>query len=169
VTHGSHAPLALVFPAVARKVGRARAEETRIALLKDAARAGTLTDTELSELYDFGDTDEKHAILRALGEPELLDRPGLLPLVEDALRTNDPRLVAAAMGGYATRHLPDSPWRHGVLKCLFMEVPLDTVAGWERRADAELARMTRAFVAERAAAGRAIPDDAIRLTERNAD
>ena len=90
-------------------------------------------------------------------------------LVEDALRTNDPRLVAAAMGGYAARRLPDSPWRHGVLKCLFMEVPLDAVAGWERRADAELTRMTRAFVAERAAAGRAIPDDAIRLTERNAD
>ncbi|WP_347228141.1 EboA domain-containing protein [Streptomyces carpaticus] len=162
------APLSAVFPALARTVGRAGAHAARVTLLRDAARAGTLTDTELSELYDFGDSDEKLAVLTALGTPELLDRPGLLPLTEDALRTNDPRLVAAAMGGYAARHLPPAAWRHGVLKCLFMAVPLDAVSDWADRADAELVRMTRAFAAEREAAGRPIPDDAIRLMERNA-
>jgi hypothetical protein len=86
-----------------------------------------------------------------------------LELVRDALRTNDTRLVAAAMGGFAARHLDDHGWRHGVLKCLFVGVPLNSFTGIGPRTDAELGRMVADFVAERRAAGRAIPADATNL------
>uniref|UniRef100_UPI00193A4226 EboA domain-containing protein n=1 Tax=Agromyces humi TaxID=1766800 RepID=UPI00193A4226 len=84
-------------------------------------------------------------------------------LVGDALRTNDPRLVAAALGPFAADHLDEHGWRHGVLKALFMQLPLDVVAGLDRRADPELARMAAALIAERRAAGRAVSDDMTRL------
>ena len=81
-----------------------------------------------------------------------------VPLLHDAIRTNDTRLVAAALGPYAG-HLDDAAWRQAVLKCVFMGVPLAAVDGLDERADAELAAMLAALADERAAAGR---DDARR-------
>jgi hypothetical protein len=51
---------------------------------------------ETSDLYSYGDADEKRAVLRALPVLDIGDRA--LPLVTDALRTNDVPLVAAALG-----------------------------------------------------------------------
>ncbi|MEK8109707.1 EboA domain-containing protein [Micromonospora sp. M12] len=45
-----------------------------------------------------------------------------VPLLHDAIRTNDTRLVAAALGPYA-RHLDPAAWRQAVLKCVFSGVP----------------------------------------------
>jgi hypothetical protein len=84
-------------------------------------------------------------------------------LHEDALRANDLRLVAAAVGAFAARHLDRHLWRHAVLKCLFTGIPLAAVAELERCADAELVRMVGDFVAERRAAGRPEPIDARRV------
>jgi hypothetical protein len=50
-----------------------------------------------------------------------------------------------------------------VLKALFMGIPLDVVAGLDRRADDELARMAVGLVEERRAAGRPVSDDMRRL------
>lgn len=80
-------------------------------------------------------------------------------LLHDAIRTNDPRLVAAAVGP-AARRLDDGMWRQAVLKCVFMEIPLTAVADLDRRADGELARMLADLDDERRAAGRSLPDDA---------
>lgn len=90
--------------------------------------------------------------------------PDALHLVEDALRTNDTRLVAAALGPYAARHLAPHQWRHAVLKCLFTAVSVDEIADLARRAhgDTELARMLGAFAEERTAAGRPVPEDLYR-------
>ncbi|MFD1152584.1 EboA domain-containing protein, partial [Saccharothrix hoggarensis] len=60
-------------------------------------------------------------------------------------------------------HLDAHAWRHGVLKCLFLDIPLAAVAGLDRRVDAELVRMVRAYADERRAAGRAVPEDASTL------
>ncbi|WP_169790905.1 EboA domain-containing protein, partial [Streptomyces pathocidini] len=81
--------------------------------------------------------------------------------VEDALRANDTRLIVAAVGPYAARHLDAHAWRHAVLKCLFTGVRTAAVAGLEDRArgDTELARMLTDFADERTAAGRPIPPD----------
>jgi hypothetical protein len=91
--------------------------------------------------------------------------PEALPLVEDALRTNDTRLVAAAVGPYAARHLDPHGWRHAVLKCLFTGVPVHEVAELPRRAhaDHELARMLGDYADERTAAGRPVPEDLYRV------
>ncbi|NEE03507.1 EboA domain-containing protein [Phytoactinopolyspora halotolerans] len=178
--------ISTIFPAVARRVARGPADpddpdgvkrprledQARTALL--AALASMWADDperfthELAQLYRYGDADEKRAVLRALSA--LDTGAGMsavsLPLVEDALRTNDVRLVAAAMGPYGARHLDPDSWRQGVLKCLFVGVPLDAVAELGARADTELARMVADYCRERAAAGRSMPADAWRVLDR---
>ncbi|MGW2282404.1 EboA domain-containing protein [Streptomyces sp. NPDC001770] len=138
-----------------RRCGPAHADATRVLLLR-TARAGTDT---LTRVYRQGTADERRAVLYAL--PALVPGPDALPLIEDALRTNDTRLLAAAVGPYAARHLDTHAWRHALLKCLFTGVPVDTAAELAQRAhgDTELARMLSDFAAERTAAGRPVPDD----------
>ncbi|MFF0459323.1 EboA domain-containing protein [Streptomyces mexicanus] len=153
---GGHGPISvweLRLAEAGRRCGPEHADAARVLILH-AARAGT---DALTRVYRQGTADERRAVLHAL--PHLVDGPEALPLVEDALRTNDTRLLAAAVGPYAARHLPAHAWRHAVLKCLFTGVPVDRVAGLERRArgDAELARMLGDYAAERTAAGRTVP------------
>lgn len=112
----------------------------------------------VKDLYLRGDAAEKRGVLRSLDLLDLGD--GALPLVWDALRTNDTRLVAAALGRYAALHLDPAAWRQGILKCLFVGVPLADVADLKRRTDPELVRMVRDFADERRAAGRPVPPDA---------
>lgn len=166
--------LGRVFPAAARRTARGvvgdgphRVEDAvRVELVAAAAAAldPAGLSAELHALYRYGDADEKRAVLLALGALEPGDGPGDGPvdgaeLLLDALRTNDVRLVAAAMGPHAAR-LSAHDWRHGVLKCLFVGVPLGAVADLDRRADAELGAIVRRYADERRAAGRPVPADA---------
>ncbi|WP_327191808.1 EboA domain-containing protein [Streptomyces xinghaiensis] len=131
--------------------------DTARVLLLRAARA---TPGTLDRLYHQGTAAERRAVLLAL--PYLPGiGPAAVPLIEDALRANDTRLIAAAVGPYAARHLGPHAWRHAVLKCLFTEVPVAAVAGLAGRArgDAELARMLTDYARERTAAGRPVPPD----------
>ncbi|WP_066948370.1 EboA domain-containing protein [Streptomyces lushanensis] len=145
----------LRFAAAGRHCGQEHADSVRVLLLEQA-RAGLAT---LTRLYHQGTAAERRAVLLAL--PHRVTGPGALPLIEDALRTNDTRLVAAAVGPYAAAHLDSHGWRHAILKCLFTGVPVAAVDDLERRAhgDAELARMLADFAAERTAAGRPVPAD----------
>ncbi|TCP56109.1 sugar phosphate isomerase/epimerase [Tamaricihabitans halophyticus] len=171
-----------LFPAVGRKVGRQplRSAEDPAGLVygtvDDLARRqliGVLVRNhdaaevaaELAELYRYGDDAERRGVLRGLAELGPEAGAAGLPIVADALRTNDTRLIAAALGPFAERELDQHSWRHGVLKCLFVGVPTEAVAGLDRRSDAELRRMVRDFAAERTAAGRQVPADARRLLE----
>ncbi|MFD6067915.1 EboA domain-containing protein [Amycolatopsis lurida] len=171
-----------LFPAVGREVGREalrpdtdpqglvhgtvddRERVRLVAVLADVLDDAALA-TELRDLYRFGDDAERRGVLRALNA---LESPGAevtdagIRLVEDALRANDIRLVAAAMGAFA-RFLDDHTWRHGVLKCVFVGVPLAAVADLTARADDELRRMLADFADERRAAGRDVPADALSL------
>ncbi|MEU6811474.1 EboA domain-containing protein [Streptomyces sp. NPDC046831] len=160
---GTHGPISvweLRLAEAGRRCGPAHADAARVLILH-AARADA---DALTRVYFQGTADERRAVLHAL--PHLVpDGPDALPLVEDALRTNDTRLVAAALGPYAARHLDAHAWRHAVLKCLFTGVALDHVADLDRRArgDAELARMLGDYAAERTAAGRPVPADLHRV------
>ncbi|GHC58300.1 EboA domain-containing protein [Streptomyces flavofungini] len=149
----------LCFAEAGRRCGPDHADAARLVLLY-AARADTAT---LTRLYEQGTATERRAVLLAL--PHLVPGADALPLVEDALRTNDTRLVAAALGPYAATHLAPHDWRHAVLKCLFTGVPVDAVADLAQRAraDSELARMLGDYAAERAAAGRTVPGDLYRV------
>ncbi|HEV2372765.1 MAG TPA: EboA domain-containing protein [Streptosporangiaceae bacterium] len=165
-----------LFPAVGRKCGRGPLsaqcpglagwtvdDAARVLLLSSLSLRGAHLATEVAALYRYGDAAEKRGVLRALSR---LDIGGAgLDLVLDALRTNDPRLVAAALGPCA-RDLDDAMWRQGVLKCVFMEIPLTVVDGLAERADSELARMLAGLAAERQAAGRHMPADAVALLAR---
>ncbi|WP_258341449.1 EboA domain-containing protein [Saccharopolyspora gregorii] len=174
------ASIATLFPAVGRHVGRRpldrddphglvhgtvddRVRGRLLRALADTAEPDRLV-AEVAALYRHGDDAERRGVLRALDGlgPDVVGAG--LELVRDALRANDIRLIAAAMGPFA-RHLDDHSWRHGVLKCLFTGVPLAAVAGLPRRADEELRRMVTDFAAERRAAGRDVPGDARALLE----
>ncbi|MFE7753468.1 EboA domain-containing protein [Streptomyces sp. NPDC057429] len=146
-------PWELRFASAGRHCGLEHADSVRALLLLEA-RAGL---PAVTRLYERGTAAERRAVLLTLHRLDL--GATALPLVEDALRTNDTRLVAAAVGPYAAAHLDAHAWRHAVLKCLFTEVPVEAVAELSRRArdDAELARMLRDFAAERTAAGRPVP------------
>ncbi|MEU6356824.1 EboA domain-containing protein [Streptomyces sp. NPDC047072] len=158
-THpGSHGPISvweLRLAEAGRRCGPEHADAARVLILH-AARPDT---DALTRVYAQGTAAERRAVLHAL--PHLVPGPDALPLVEDALRTNDTRLLAAAVGPYAARHLDAHAWRHAVLKCLFTGVPVTEVADLARRsrADAELARMLGDYAAERTAAGRPVPED----------
>jgi hypothetical protein len=159
---GRHGPISVWELRVAeagRRCGPEYADAVRVLILH-AARADTAA---LTRVYTQGTAAERRAVLHAL--PHLVPGPEALPIVEDALRTNDTRLLAAAVGPYAARHLDAHQWRHAVLKCLFTGVPVDTVADLDRRAhaDAELARMLGDYAAERTAAGRSVPEDLHRV------
>ncbi|MFK0100027.1 EboA domain-containing protein [Streptomyces sp. NPDC091040] len=146
-------PWELRYAAAGRHCGLEHADSVRVLLLTEA-RAGLPT---LTRLYEQGTAAERRAVLLAL--PALDLGPAALPIVADALRTNDTTLVAAAVGPYAAAHLDPHGWRHAVLKCLFTGVPVEAVDGLARRSrgDGELARMLGDFASERIAAGRPVP------------
>jgi len=159
-----------LFPAAGRRCGRGplpgvpgwRTDEAARALLLAALPADRVA-AGAEVLYRHGDSAEKLAVLKAL--PLLPIGDEAVPLLRDAIRTNDTRLVAAALGPYA-RHLDDAAWRQAVLKCVFMGIPLSAVDGLDDRADAELATMLAGLVAERTAAGRDMAPDALALLDR---
>lgn len=167
---GSIGPL---FPAVSRRCGRGPVatadpelagwtvdDAARVLLLTALPLRGEALASEVRALYRYGDAAEKRGVLRAL--PRLSLGEAAAELLHDAIRTNDPRLVAAALGPYA-RHLDDAMWRQAVLKCVFMGIPLAAVDGLAERADAELGQMLAGLAEERRAAGRAMPADAAAL------
>jgi hypothetical protein len=133
----------------------------------EAGRALLLADQpagRIRSVYERGDATEKLAVLKALPllDEDIGDQG--VPLLLDALRTNDTRLVAEALGPYA-RHLDAATWRQGVIKCVFMGIPLDRVSDLDERTDAELIAMLRGLAEERQAAGRDMSEDATALLE----
>jgi hypothetical protein len=165
-----------LFPAVSRRCGRGPLphpgagvagwtidDAARVLLLTSLPLRGEALAAEVTALYRHGDTAEKRGVLRALSHLDI--GAAGAELIRDALRTNDTRLVAAALGPCASQ-LDDAQWRQGVLKCVFMETPLTVVHGLVERADGELARMLAGLADERRAAGRPIPADAASLLTR---
>jgi hypothetical protein len=163
------AALGARFPSAGRVYGRlplpSRALPDRAGwTAEDAVRAALLlavapdrTATETAARYAQGAAAERRGVLLAL--PYLTIGGAAASLTDDALRSNDTRLITAALGPYARAHLDQHRWRHAVLKCLFTGIPLTVVAGLHERKDAELTRMAKAFADERRAAGRPVPAD----------
>ena len=154
------------FARAGRKLGHHPLPDAPGWTVAQAGRAillSLLGPEQITEIYQQGDSNERLAVLKALPLLDIGDAG--VPLLHDALRTNDPRLVGAALGPYA-EHLDEATWRQGVVKCVFMGVPLNVVDRLDDRADAELAAMLTALAEERAAAGREMPADAVALLNR---
>jgi hypothetical protein len=128
------------------------------------AALGARVGEELGELYRYGDADERRGVLRALFLLPVGD--SAVPLVEDALRTNDLRLIAAALGPYAFQRLDDAALAQAILKCVFLEIPIAPLEGLDGRVTPEMARMLADYVHERVAAGRDVPADVWPIIER---
>lgn len=160
------------FPAVSRKLGRgplaptADPDDPFAVTIDDAGRSLLVAAlspedqaAELPDLYRHGDTRERRGALRALDHVGA-DGP-LAPvardLVDDAMRTNDTRLVAAALGPVGSALLDDDAFAQAVLKCVFTGLDIDRIPGLAGRVTPELSRMMADFVHERIAAGRDVP------------
>ncbi|MFD4660063.1 EboA domain-containing protein [Kitasatospora sp. NPDC058444] len=118
-----------------------------------------LLENEIERLYRHGGDAERRGVLRALELlPDSVVRLGL-ELVADGLSSDDPRLIAAAMGPFAAEHLDQERWRQGVMACLLTGVTLSAVARLVPRTDSELLRMADGLARERRAAGREIGPD----------
>lgn len=165
-----------LFPAVGRRVGRrpldpaADPADVHAWTVDDAGRTllllalGDEAGSELDELYRHGDTAERRGILRAL--PYLPIGDAGVPLVDDAVRTNELGLIAAALGPYAFSHLDDDAVAQAVLKCVFVGIPLAGLEGLDARVTPHVSRMLAAFVHERVAAGRTVPADVWPVIDR---
>lgn len=173
---GQPAAIRMRFPSVGREVGRdplepgADPDDVHAWTVDDAARTlllaalGPGAADELDDLYRYGDAAERRGLLRALPYLEIGERA--IGLVDDAIRSNDTRLIAAALGPYATAYLDPDGYDQAVLKCVFVGVPIAPLDGLEERATPEGARMLAAFVHERVAAGRDIPAEVWRVIDR---
>jgi hypothetical protein len=171
------AALAASFPAVGRHLGRQPLRSGPVGdqagehdwTVDDAGRAllllavGDAVWDELDDLYRFGDAAERRAVLRSLHLLPPRDAgPGPdvgLRLVDDAVRSNDPRLLAAALGPYARERMSDEAFHQAVLKCVFVGVRLDGLEGLAERVTPGLSRRLAAYARERVAAGRDVPAD----------
>lgn len=148
------------------------ADECGRALLLVAAleqRPAAAHPTLVGELYRTGEIRERQAVLRALaGLPD----PGRFSaLAIDAVRANVLSEIEAIAceNPYPARHFPEEGFNQMVLKCLFNGIGLRRIVGLDARRTPELARMVAALVAERRAAGRAVPEDAALVLQGGAD
>jgi hypothetical protein len=169
--------IAMLFPAAGRAAGRGplhaadRAQDLHAWTLDAAARTlllvalGAGAERQLAGLYRHGDAAERCGVLRALAFLDVQDGAGV-PLVLDALRSNDLRMIAAALSPYALTKLDDDALCQAVLKCVFTGVPLAGIAGLERRATAQMASVLARYAHERIAAGRAVPAEVWPLIDR---
>jgi hypothetical protein len=176
---GERAAVVDAFPGVGRRVGR-EPLGSRSALVvqehdlevplrawraDDAARVALVCafagDAEAlaRDLYYTGDLRERCGALRALA---VVGRGAAArDAILDAARASAVELFEAAIAEnpYTSRVLPIEEFRNVVLKCAFVGVSIDRVAGVEARADSELSRMLLSYVSEREVAGRSVPPD----------
>ncbi|MET9384019.1 EboA domain-containing protein [Streptomyces sp. NPDC002928] len=159
-------PLDEHFPAAEHRYGRSPLpgwagwsvpDAVRTRLLAALPLTGTALAEEARRRYARGAATERKSVLLAL--PFLPVGDAAVGIVQDAVRTREARLLEAALGPYAGRHLDQESWRQAVLSCLFTGVPLTRVDRLADRRDPELARLAQDFAAGRRAAHRPVPDD----------
>lgn len=120
----------------------------RIALLR------AVPSPPLQDLWRHGDSAERRAVLRAI---DALPAPEHLDLVPEALRTNDIRLVAAALTPLALASLDEAALGQAVLKVAFLDLDLRRIPGISSRVTPALVHQLMGLVLERVAAGRSAP------------
>jgi hypothetical protein len=111
----------------------------------------------LPDLYRYGDALERRAALRALDVLVPVDPEVTRALVDDALRSNDPRLVAAALGSAGVASLDENAFGQAVLKVAFLDLDVRRIPGVRNRMTPAIVHRLMGLVLERVAAGRAVP------------
>ncbi len=132
---------------------------------KDAA----LYVQTLDQLFQAGEVGELVSLYQAL---PLLPNPASHVLrTAEGIRSNIKSVFCAIahQNPYPAEQLNDEQWNQLVLKCLFIDVPLDLLVGVDRRANAKLMTTLIDFAHERRAAHRPIPFDLWRCVGPFAD
>jgi hypothetical protein len=143
-------------------------QAARIALLLSLP-AGPKTIEALLALQQSADLGEHLALVRALFL--LTDAKGLLHVAREAIRSNMRDVFAAISQNnpYPEQYCDDIAWNQMVVKCLFVDLPLRSIYGLDRRANSELCRILVDLSQERLAAGRPLSPEAWRCVGPFAD
>ena len=157
--------LPLLFASAGRRLrglGLPQPESVWVATPEDELRIALLAAVpapwaQVEDLYRHGDAAERRAVLRALGVLPGPDLDVLTRLVADALRCNDPRLVAAALSARSLDALDEAALGQAVLKVAFLDLDLRDVPGIRERVTPGLVHQLMGLVLERVAAGRSVP------------
>ena len=123
----------------------------------------------LDLMFSTGEVGELVALYQAL---PLLPHPASHVLrAAEGIRSNIKSVFCAIahQNPYPAEQLNDEQWNQLVLKCLFIDVPLDPLIGVDRRANAKLMTTLIDFAHERRAAHRPIPPDLWRCVGPFAD
>jgi hypothetical protein len=171
-----------IFAAAPRHVGRtplhlrpddrAEAERARPGWRPQAWTADQAARTVLLLVYDDSDAPAYGAMLAdvtARGRTEAMAVYRALPLLPyperhaalaaEAIRADDTALFEALAlhNPYPADALDDPAWNRLVMRAVFLDAPLDAIAGLERRANPVLAHEIRDYARLRRAAGHAVP------------
>ena len=123
----------------------------------------------LDQLFHAGEVGELVSLYQAL---PLLPNPASHVLrCAEGIRSNIKSVFCAIahQNPYPAEQLNDEQWNQLVLKCLFIDVPLDLLIGVDRRANAKLMTTLIDFAHERRAAHRSTPLDLWRCVGPFAD
>ena len=168
--------IGVLFPAAGRKLGRGalgadaavqphgaslaawRIDDAGRVVLIGALKASRPDDFHktIVDLYQRGDARERVGVLRGIAFYG--DDPELVPLILDALRTNELSTFEAALGEnpYASTHLPQFDFRKAVLKAVFVGMSIRRIVDLDKRADIELSTSLIEYIEEREAATRSV-------------
>lgn len=112
------------------------------------------------DLYYYGDAAERRGVLRSLPFLPSSDAGDVgMQIVFDAIRSNDPALVIAAISEYSLARFGADDLNQAVLKCVFLEIPLKEIDGLHDHVNPKMSQMLANLARERVLAGRTIPDD----------
>lgn len=131
-------------------------QAARILLLLDTANAPGILAERLKNLAATADLGELIAIYTGL--PLYPDPETLVPFAIDGLRTSVRAVFEAVAhdNPFPAEHFPQSAWNHMVLKTLFIDSVLHSIAGLDRRWNEELAKILVDYANERRAAHRPV-------------
>lgn len=133
------------------------------------AAVGSLDPVEhvvfVRDLIRRGEVRERQAVLRVLAA--LPEPARFVDIAVDACRTNVQSVFEAIAcdNAYPARYVSAAAFNQMVLKALLNGAPVSRIIELDSRTTDELIRMVEAYVSERRAAGRPIPDD-VRLIRR---
>ena len=136
-----------------------RDQATRAALLLGLS-GGSKTVEMILSLYQTADLGEHLALARSLFL--MPDAKALIHIAREAIRSNTGDLFAAISqrNPYPAEHCDEIAWNQMVVKCLFVDLPLHSIYGFDQRLNAELSRIVMALAKERRSAGRALSSEA---------
>jgi hypothetical protein len=179
---GEPARFAAGFAAASRRLGRAEISQAAAAAITAAGLRWPVTGADacgraalvlaavaalpaercvefVRDLVRRGEVGERQAVLRVLAALPAPER--FVEVAIDACRSNVETVFRAIAcdNDYPARHFPAAAFHQLVIKALFVGAPVARIAGLAARTTPELVRMVDAYVSERTAAGRPIPDD----------